>query len=128
MVAKFRRIKKRKKKSSFSTIAFTVVIFSLIIFLAFSSLRISKRKTELYSKILILEERLHELEQRKENLEASISYQKSKEYVEEVARDKLNLKGIGEQSVTFIMDEERERDEETNENFFSNFLNRIKFW
>ena len=45
-----------------------------------------------------------------------------------MARDKLNLKGIGEQSVTFIMDEERGEDEKTNENFFSNFLNRIKFW
>lgn len=128
MIAKFKRIKKRKKKFSFLTIVFTVVIVSLIGFLALSSFRISKKKTELYDKISILEERLHELRQRRKNLEANISYQKSEEYIEEVAREKLNLKGIGEQSVSFIREEEEEEENKKEENLFSNFLEKIKFW
>jgi cell division protein FtsB len=128
MVAKLRRIKKGKKKFSFSLVIFNIILIGLIVFFAFSAFRMRERGTSLYGDISVLEKRVEELEERKAYLEERISYQESEEYIEEVARENLNLKGVGEKSVAFIMEEEEEKEEEKEEGFFENILNKIKFW
>jgi len=77
-----------------------------------------------------LQEQIRDLEQKKKNLQANISYQESEEYIEEVAREDLNLKSPGEQGVAFIEEEEEEQvpEQEEEKGFLENILEILKFW
>jgi cell division protein FtsB len=128
MVSKLKRIKKSKESSKLFLAVFNIILLALIIFLGFSAIRMNKRREILYENISKLEETLNKLEEKKNSLEARISYQGSEEYVEEVARDRLGLKAIGEKSVSFIKDVEEKEEKEEEKSFFDNLIERIKFW
>ena len=135
MVAKFKKSKKRVTQSIFLLILLGILAVGVIGFLAISSFKISQKRTKLTNQIESLRNQIQELEQRKIKLEAQISYQKSEEYLEEVARDTLNLKSPGEQGIAFIKEEMEETEVEEKKSFFEKVLDffekvleKIRFW
>ena len=128
MVAKFKKSKKRAAQSIFLLTLLGILAVGVIGFLAISSFKISQKRTKLTNQIESLRNQIQELEQRKIKLEAQISYQKSEEYLEEVARDKLNLKSPGEQGVAFIKEEMEVTEVEEEKSFLKKLLEKIRFW
>jgi len=130
MVAKFKRFKKGVVKSSFFSYFLLAFILGITGFLFFSSVNINQKRAKISQDIASLQEQIRDLEQKKKNLQANISYQESEEYVEEVAREDLNLKSPGEQGVAFIKEEEEEPvpEQEEEKGFLDNILEKLKFW
>jgi len=130
MVAKFKRFKKRVVKSSLFSYFLLALILGITGFLIFSAVSINQKRAKITQDIMSLQEQIRDLEQKKENLQANISYQESEEYIEEVAREGLNLKSPGEQGVAFIEEEEEEQvpEQEEEKGFLDNILEKLKFW
>jgi cell division protein FtsB len=126
MVAKFKKYKKTPKQSIFFFTLLGVLVIGVIGFLVFSNFKISQKRAKLNSQIESLRDQVQTLEQRKRELEAGISYQKTDEYLEQVAREKFNLESPGEQAVAFVKEKKEEEGIKEEKNFFEKFLDPIK--
>ena len=95
MITKFKRKKKRGIKVKEDTV-FQVLffLFALILigFLAFSILRIHKKRTELAEEIEFLEKEIQTLEEQKNELETGISETEKESYWEEKIREQGYVK------------------------------------
>ncbi|OGZ28276.1 MAG: hypothetical protein A2562_04345 [Candidatus Nealsonbacteria bacterium RIFOXYD1_FULL_39_11] len=111
MVAKI-----KKKKRSWKHIliySFSGIIMVLaIIFLSLTNWKIYQRKANLNEKIAELQGEISVLEERKIELSGLISYVQSDDYVEQVARDQLNMKRPGEEVVVIQDDKKDSGDKE----------------
>jgi len=127
MIAEFKNKKKEKNYSIYFSIILGILVTVIIGFLVFSNVKMSQKKAALTERYSSLQEQLRLLEQKKKDLEAGISYQETEEYLESIAKDKLNLRYEGEQVVSVVKEEDKE-DKIKEENFWTGFLNEIKFW
>ena len=127
MIAEFKNKKKEKNYSIYFSIILGILVTVIIGFLVFSNVKMSQKKAALTERYSSLQEQLRLSEQKKKDLEAGISYQETEEYLESIAKDKLNLRYEGEQVVSVVKEEDKE-DKIKEENFWTGFLNEIKFW
>jgi len=143
MVAKFKKFKKRQSRQSRQSILsyalLGILIIAIIGFLIFANLKINQKRSKLSSQIESLKNQIRVLEERKKELQAGISYQKSEEYLEEIAREKLNLKNPGEGVIAFVKEETEREEIKEKKKFFEKFLapvrsllqkgaEKLKFW
>jgi cell division protein FtsB len=129
MLAKFKKLKKEDSiQSTVFSVLLGVLAVALIGFLIFSNVKINERRNRLTSQLEDLRGQVRELEEKKNNLEAGIFHQGSQEYLEEIARENLNLKEQGEQVVAFIEEKEEEGKEEKEQGIFNKIIEKIKFW
>jgi len=127
MVAK--RNKKRKKKS-FKSILFYVFfgIACLLIasFLFVTNWNIHEKRNELTEKIKTLKGEVEVLEKRNKDLKESAVYVETEDYLEEVAREQLDMKKPGEEVVVIQKEEEKKKEEEKEK---ESWWDRIRsFW
>jgi len=125
MITKFRKSKKEGADSIFFSILLGVLVVAVIGFLVFSNLKISQKRTRLSSQIESLKAQIQSLEQKKEELQLRIGQQGSEEYLEEIARENLNLKKPGEKVVAITQEEEPEAKNQE-KNFFDKLLDKIR--
>jgi len=127
MITESKKKKKEKNHSLYFSIILGVLVTVIIGFLVFSNIKMSQKKAVLTERYAFLQEQLRLLEQRKKDLEAGISYQETEEYLEGIAKDKLNLRYEGEQVVSVVKNDEEDKTKEE-ENFLTKFLNKMRFW
>ncbi len=127
MIAESKKKKKEKNHSLYFSITLGVLVTVIIGFLVFSNIKMSQKKAVLTERYAFLQEQLRLLEQRKKDLEAGISYQETEEYLEGIAKDKLNLRYEGEQVVSVVKNDEEDKTKEE-DNFLTKFLNKMRFW
>ncbi len=130
MVADFgKRKKKSIVQSLFSMTLIGVLTIGAIGFLVYSNIKISQKRARLTEQLQALKEQVRDLEQRKRDLEAGVSFQESEEYLEEIARERLNLKAEGEEVVAFVAQEVNKADEqEESRGLMDRILEKLKFW
>ena len=128
MIAESKKKKKEKNYSLYFSIILGILVKVIIGFLVFSNIKMSQKKAALTERYAFLQEQLRLLEQRKKDLEAGISYQETEEYLEGVAKDKLNLRYEGEQVVSVVKNEDNKDKIKEEENFWTKFLDKMKFW
>jgi cell division protein FtsB len=98
--------------ASFSAGVLLVVFISWLII---GNLTMIKRRGDLQERIESLKEEIKELEERKSYFQAQISQIEDEEYLEEVAKNELDLRKEGETVVDFVLEEEPEEEEEKDE-------------
>ena len=98
MIAKFRKKKKRSSwKSIFFSMFFALLFIFVIGFLFITNWKIKQRRVELTNRIETLKQEVAILEEKNEEIKERISESGKEEYLEEVARDQLSLKAPGEE-------------------------------
>lgn len=100
------------KKDKFFWSLLGIFILIIITFLVVSNWKIKERRARLNSQIETLTQEIKKLEKEKEQLQASIKEKGKKEFLEEVARNQLNLKKPGEE-VVVVKKEFEEKEEES---------------
>ena len=88
-------------------------------FLVGSNLKMSHKRVELNSRLEELKTDYQALLEKKKQLQAQASQTGSKDYLEKEARERFNLKKPGEEVVTILPSEGKEKSEERQE---------IKWW
>ena len=100
MIAKFRKKKKRSSwKSIFFSMFFILLSIFVIGFLFITNWRIKQRRVELTDRIETLKQEVAILEEKNQEIKERISQSGKEEYLEQVARDQLSLKAPGEEVV-----------------------------
>ena len=74
-----------------------IFIILFIAFLVNTNLKIGKRKAELSARIIDLKQKVDLLEKKNIELNNQKLYMESQEYLEEVAREQLDMKKLGEE-------------------------------
>lgn len=128
MVAKFKKTKKRTFQTIFFSIILAVLIVMIASFLIISNWKMNQRRAELRTKIEELKKEIQILEEKNKELEAGISQVETREYLEKVAKEQLNLKNPGEEVVVITKEEglEKERKEEK-KSFWQKIWEKIGF-
>ncbi len=98
MLAKKGKNKKASQAVLFSVI-FVLLFFAVTGFLVVSNWNINQKRNDLNTKIESLRKEIQDLEEKKVELQAGINQSQSSEYLEEVARESLDLKKPGEDVV-----------------------------
>ncbi len=80
-------------------------------FLIVTNSKINQRRAQLTTRITNLKEEIEILEQKNQELKENISQAGGKEYLEEVARDRLGLKAPKEEVVVITGEKEEEKEE-----------------
>ena len=127
MLAKKVKNKKARETLLFSVI-FVLLFFSVTGFLVVSNWNINQKRNDLNTKIESLRKEVQDLEERKVQLQAGINQSQSQEYLEEVARESLDLKKPGEDVV--VVKQSATTTEETTaqeKNFWQNIKEKIGF-
>jgi len=135
MVAKDKKIKKARfaktRREFWQNLFFSILLGSLFLLiigaLLVSNWKISQKRTEYNVQLVRLQEEFRVLEIKRQQLQAQISQTSDQEYLEEQAREKLNLKKPGEEVVT-VLPAEQEPAKETTKGFWENVWDKIKFW
>lgn len=127
MVAKKQRIKKTSRQNLFFSVLLGSAILIIVGYLVVSNLRINQKRGELEYQRRVLEEKIQELELKRQGLEAQISQTLEEDYLEKEAREKLNLKKPGEEVVAVLPSEEEEK-KPAERSFWEKILDKIKFW
>ena len=113
MVSRFKKNKKRNsKRDIFFSIFLGVLLVLVIGFLINTNMKISRRRAELTNRITTLKQEIGILEEKREELKEKVSQAGSEEYLEEVARDQLDMKAPGEEVVVVTKKEEEKEEEE----------------
>ncbi len=124
-----KKTKDKKRKKSKEDIVFQVIFLILTLFfvgyLAFSSFKIGKKRTELTEKINSLKKEIDFLELEKERLEAGISQTEKESYWEERAREQGFVRE-GENPVVVVPPEGGQEEVEETQSFSEKILNKIK--
>ncbi len=103
--------KKKNVKKIISSGLFVIAVLAVIIFLVSTNWKINQRRKELKEKADILKQQVEELEQKNRELKEKKAEAESSDYLEEAAREQLDLKKPGEE-VVVIQKEEEEKEEE----------------
>lgn len=107
MVAKNKENKKGRGLFLFLFAAFLVFI---AVFLMLSNLRVSKERKKLITNLEYLKKEIVFLKGQNEEMERGLSQAQSKEVLEKVARERLNLKAPGEKVVAVKRPERKEEE------------------
>ncbi len=120
MVSKFKKNRKSSVREIIFPIFVTILFVLGIAFLVFSNLKINQRRQSLLSQIAKLEEEIKVQEQKNVELKAGVSQIQDQNYLEQEAREKLNLKKPGEEVISIQQIEpeivKTEQKEEENKN------------
>lgn len=108
MVAKYKRNRKIDRSSLIFSVILGVLLLTVVGFLVGSNLKINKERAELSSKLESLRTEYQILLEKEKQLEAQVSQSAGKDYLEEEARERFNLKKPGEEVVTILPSEEKE--------------------
>ena len=81
-------------------------------FLISGNIKLSKRRAELLLQINQLKEKVAQIEEKKKEVEKNIVQKNNKEFLEEIARDQLNLKKPGEKVVVVQKEESEDKKED----------------
>jgi len=97
--------------------------------LTISNWKMNQRRTELNSQIELLKKELQTLEEKNVELKAAIEQGAGEDYLEKVAREELNLKKEGEETIVVkkITGREKKEEEEKGKNLWQEFLEKIGF-
>lgn len=124
-----KKTKDKKRKKLKEDIVFQVIFLILTLFfvgyLAFSSFKIGKKRTELTEKINSLKKEIDFLELEKERLEAGISQTEKESYWEERVREQGFVRE-GENPVVIVPPEGSKEEVEETQSFSEKILNKIK--
>jgi cell division protein FtsB len=131
MITKMKKNEKRFKKikhwiSLIASFLAGVLLVVFISWLIIGNLTMIKRRGDLQERIESLKEEIKELEKRKSYFQAQISQIEDEEYLEEVAKNELDLRKEGETVIDFVLEEEPEEEEKKGEDssFFNVFSSR----
>ena len=127
MLAKSKKIKKVHRQNIFFYVLFGVLLFGVMSFLVVSNWKINQKRAEYNAQIENLQEQLQELETKRQQLQSQISQTSGEAYLEEQARERLNLKKPGEEVVSVLPAEETTI-KEIEKGFWKQIWDRIKFW
>lgn len=124
MITKGKHFKRENSsESKFLPVILGVLFLVIVGFLIVSNFRINKKRTELHAQIKGLEDQIKASEEKKANLEASISAGESESFLEKEARDKLGLKKPGEEVVAVLPPKENSEGEiQENKSFWQKIL------
>ena len=112
MVAKNKRKKKSSLRSILGYFAFTAVGLSIIAFLVVTNWKIYQKREGLAERVEELKAKVDLLEKRSKELKDNESFLGSKDHLEEVARDQLDMKKPGEEVVVIQKEEGQEQEEQ----------------
>ncbi len=115
---KFRKAKFRRaspKRDIFFSILLGALLVLVIGFLIVTNIKINRQRTELTDRIATLKQEIGILEGKREELKEKISQAGSEEYLEEVARDQLDMKAPGEEVIVITKGDEEDKEEEEKE-------------
>ncbi len=123
MVAK----KRKKEKSNLFSVLFLLLFFLLIaVFLGITNWRLSKKRSELNSRITEIKENIKHSEDKKGILEENLSKAGSQQFIEEKAREDLGFKKPNEDMIVITREEEEKETEEEKEK--KEWWEKLKFW
>jgi cell division protein FtsB len=127
MIAKFKKDKKRRTQSILFSIFLGAIVLGIVGFLTISNWKINQKRAELDSQIELLKRNLQTLEEKNRELKAAIEQGTSLDYLEEVAREQLNLKKEGEETIVVkkISGQEEEGEAKKGKNLWQEFLEKI---
>ena len=114
MVSKFKRNKKGLKNKIFSGF-FVVLILFVVGFIIYTNWKINRRRQELIDRVSVLRGEVQELEQKNRELKEKKDKAGSEDYLEQVARDQLDLKKPGEEVVVVQKEDSSEENQEEEE-------------
>jgi len=125
MIAKFRKNKKSFSAKSFLVSLFLIIFcLALIVFLSITNWKINQRRSELRTMLDQLKAQVQALEEKNKQLKENISYVQSQDYLEQVAREQLDMKKPGEEVV--VIQKEEQESKETKEK--KTWWDIIKSW
>ncbi len=105
MIAHSKRFKKSRPR--FFALFFGIIILLLMVgFLGLSNFKINKKRAEFNSRLQILAPKIQDIERRNQDLKEKISEIPKEDYLEKVAKEKLNLKKPGEEVVVITKEKE----------------------
>lgn len=108
MIAKKKKLKKRKITNILISSLLALFILAFIFILVSSNLKLKKRRAKILEEIERTKAEIKELQMKKENYKTQIFQEQSKEFLEKVARQNFNLKKPGEE-VAVIVEPEKEQ-------------------
>jgi len=125
--------KRKKRAKTWQMILFSLIsaifIFGVIGFLIFYNWETNQKRAELTERIESLKAEIEFLEEKKQELETLTTESERESYLEEVAREQLNLKKPGEEVVAVLSPEEEEGKEggQEEKSFWQRILEKIGF-
>ena len=117
----------RSRQNIFFSVLLGVLLLVVVGFLIVSNWRINQKRTEYQAQIEVLQAELQALEIKRQQLQSQISQTSEGEYLEEQARETLNLKKQGEEVVK-VLPAEEETTGEPKKGFWRKVWDKIKFW
>jgi len=130
MIPKSKKIRKKDSLRLLLWGIISIISISLIVgFLISSNWKVNQRRTELQAKADALKKEIEILEKRNQELRSGISNIQKEDYLEEAAREQFNLKKPGEEVVSVLSPEGKEKKVETQKekNFWQKILEKIGF-
>lgn len=112
MVAKLKKNKKWPLKSIILSVLLAVLSLGAIVFLSATNWKISQRRAEFSKRIEVLKAEVDVLEEKNRGLKENLSYIESQDYIEQVAREQLDMKKPGEEVVVIQKEEEQVQPEQ----------------
>lgn len=118
-------MKKKKIKNLISSTIILLLVVFFVGFFFFTNWKIYARRAELQATVSELEKEVKVMEEKNEELRERKEKRESSEYIEEVAREQLELKKPGEE--VFVVQKEPAEDTSTNqENQEKSWWDKIK--
>lgn len=101
-------------------------MFAILLFLANSNWKLYKKRTALEGQINTLQNEVTSLEERNRELQSDIAEAQTPEYLERMARERLNLKKPGEEVVAVVIPESQEAvSQEQEKSWWEKLLEKI---
>jgi cell division protein FtsL len=126
MIAKKQKTKKNWLEPFILSLIF-VLILVVVGYLVFSNLKLNSRRSELNSQLKQLQQQLNNMETKKNQLQTDISQVNQEEYLEQEARETLNMKKPGEEVVAIVPALNSEV-QESAPNIIQKVISKLKFW
>src|SRR3989344_1528892 len=95
--------KKRNPSKNLALALGGVLLLGLLVFLGIANLRAYHNRQKLALQIDSLQKKIHDANQKNQDLKESISQEDNEAYIERVAREEMGLQKPGEKVVSFIM-------------------------
>ncbi|MDI6883366.1 MAG: septum formation initiator family protein [Patescibacteria group bacterium] len=128
-MTRFKKFKRAKKNPFFFKILILGISVFFLVLLVNANFKINQERTELNEKIKFLENEIEKSYQERELLRRKISQVRTDDYLEEIAREELNLQREGEKVVAFPIIKEKKEDKQEivrEKNFWQKILEGLK--